>query len=363
MISIRDILEATGSTREDAERAATVIQAAFRGHYERMALNEAQGKVQWQRAVTNTLDILRKAGATQAEISAASRYVKFAYRSYYIRRNQRIDAPDTEEELKKDPRILETAEAIQAVAWMEMMYHDSGLTLEKANEAATVIQRAYKKYRMRKAGYDVQQLQSTKSMVVDAVLSSLHHKVFDRVTSREDIPEEYGTREELMMASTKIQMAFKEHLRMTRLSEQRYLEAAADEEEEFVEDEDTDSKFTTETEDVVITERSPDSEHHPLESEAKSEIEYTEEQLTEAEMDEQEASEVEITTELLPTSAEPQSELETEYPSEPELEEEAAEDQERGEETKEPEEEHKHEETEEEPNVAQETGTPGDAAE
>ncbi|KOC60569.1 hypothetical protein WH47_07732 [Habropoda laboriosa] len=141
MISIRSILEATGSTREEAERAATVIQAAFRGHYERMALNEAQGKIQWQRAVTNTLDILRKAGATQAEISKAARHVKFAYRGYYIRRNQRIDAPEADEEpLKKDERILEPAEAIQAVAWMEMMYHDSGLTLEKANEAASIIQ-------------------------------------------------------------------------------------------------------------------------------------------------------------------------------------------------------------------------------
>lgn len=47
---------------------------------------------------------------------------------------------ETEKELKKDSRILETVEAIQAVAWMEMMYNDSGLTMDKANEAATIIQ-------------------------------------------------------------------------------------------------------------------------------------------------------------------------------------------------------------------------------
>lgn len=51
-------------------------QAAFRGHYERMSLSEAQGKIQWQRAVVNTLDILKKAGATQAEIAKAARHVK-----------------------------------------------------------------------------------------------------------------------------------------------------------------------------------------------------------------------------------------------------------------------------------------------
>lgn len=47
---------------------------------------------------------------------------------------------DAEEEYEKDERILEPAEAIQAVAWMEMMYEDSGLTLEQANDAAIVIQ-------------------------------------------------------------------------------------------------------------------------------------------------------------------------------------------------------------------------------
>lgn len=48
---------------------------------------------------------------------------------------------ETDDELdRKDERILEPTEAIQAVAWMEMMYKDSGLTLERANEAASVIQ-------------------------------------------------------------------------------------------------------------------------------------------------------------------------------------------------------------------------------
>lgn len=45
-----------------------------------------------------------------------------------------------EEPLKMDERILEPVEAVQAVAWMEMMYNDSGLTLEKAHEAASIIQ-------------------------------------------------------------------------------------------------------------------------------------------------------------------------------------------------------------------------------
>lgn len=45
-----------------------------------------------------------------------------------------------DEPLKKDERLLEPVEAFQAVAWMDVMYEDSGLEMQKANEAATIIQ-------------------------------------------------------------------------------------------------------------------------------------------------------------------------------------------------------------------------------
>ncbi|XP_076664975.1 uncharacterized protein LOC143367235 [Andrena cerasifolii] len=376
MVSIRSILEATGSTRKDAQHAATVIQAAFRGHYERMALNEAQGKIQWQRAVTNTLDILKKAGATQAEISKAAKHIKvFAYRGYYARRNQKmgilifIFLADADEELdRKDERTLEPTEAIQAVAWMEMMYKDSGLTMERANDAASVIQGAYRRYRARRDSYDVQRLESTKSMVVEAILDTLRHRVFEKVTSRDDIPKEHGTREELIATSTKLRMAFKEHVRVSRISKEAHLEPGGmDEGEESLEEESEEDE-----EETLTTERSPTSDYPPLESEAKSEMEDTEEQLTEAETDEQIASEAEVTTENLPTSPEVQSEAEAEAEAEMETEAEAEdpmelelEDEAEGQAAKENEE-HQHEmaaEEEEEENVAQETGPAGDAAE
>ncbi|CAL7944824.1 unnamed protein product [Xylocopa violacea] len=300
MISIRSILEATGATREDAERAATVIQAAFRGHYERMVLNEAHGKVQWQRAVVNTLDILRKAGATQAEISKAARHVKFAYRGYYTRRNRRIDAPEAEEEpLKKDERILEPAEAIQAVAWMEMMYEDSGLTLEKANEAATVIQRAYKKYRTRRRCYDVQQLETTKSMVAEAVLDEVRHKIFEKVTSRKDIPEEYGTREEMMVASTKLQVAFKEHLKVSHIVEEDAETVEEEEKDEGIEKvEPMEPPSKPKYRPVELTEEESTEEEEEEEEEEEGEEEGEEDE--EEEVEELQVSEIEVTTATSP---------------------------------------------------------------
>nr|XP_012146626.1 PREDICTED: neurofilament light polypeptide-like isoform X1 [Megachile rotundata] len=264
-----------------------------------MVLNEAQGKVQWQRAVTNTLDILKKAGATQAEITKAVGHLKFAYRGYYTRRNQKIDAPGTEHEpLKADERILEPAEAIQAVAWMDMMYEDSGLTMEKANEAASIIQRAYKKYQARKRCYDVQKVESSKSMVVGAILDTLRHMVFERVTSRKDIPTEYGTRHEMMITSTKVELTFKEHLRKTRLSAESISQIGEmDEEEEEYEDE-------GEMEEVAVEE--PHAK--PQEPEARTETDYMEEQAEEE--DEVEAvSEAEV-AEHLPTTQESEAKAE-----------------------------------------------------
>ncbi|KAG7198042.1 hypothetical protein KM043_016267 [Ampulex compressa] len=206
-VSLRNILQATGATEEDAERAATIIQTAFRGHLERMALEESQGIIQWQKAVGNTLSILKKAGVSRTEITKATSLIKFAYSGYYTRRNRKIQHLDQElDEIDKDEAI----QTIQAVAWMEMMYEDSGLTMQRANEAALVIQ----------GSYDVQKLESTKSMVVEAILENLRLRLFKKVMSREDIPEEYGTRDDMIRDSLKLQTAFKDHLRRTRMSEE-----------------------------------------------------------------------------------------------------------------------------------------------
>lgn len=105
-ICIREILESTGTTWEQAENAASTIQAtvayfyiqgaeiliiinsdslnnddfffsfsfyqaAFRNHYEDMLAREARGEVQWQRAVVNTMSILRRAGVSQEEAAKA----------------------------------------------------------------------------------------------------------------------------------------------------------------------------------------------------------------------------------------------------------------------------------------------------
>jgi len=121
-VSLQSILQATGVPLEQAEKHATIIQVcvnyyakpyimkdslsrifmiflfifdvinqtAFRGHYERMLLNESRGIIQWQRAATRTLEILRKAGASQAEASKAAILIQATYRGYYTRRNLKM---------------------------------------------------------------------------------------------------------------------------------------------------------------------------------------------------------------------------------------------------------------------------------
>lgn len=63
----------------------------------------------------------------------------------------------------------------------------------------------------------MQQLETTSTMVADAVVDKVHQKIFEKITSRKDIPEEYGTREEMMYTSTKFQVALKEQMKISRL--------------------------------------------------------------------------------------------------------------------------------------------------
>ncbi|XP_025267270.1 abnormal spindle-like microcephaly-associated protein homolog [Camponotus floridanus] len=167
-ISLQNILRATGTPLKQAKKYAMIIQAAFRGHYERMLLNESRGMIQWQRAATKTLEILRKAGASQAEASKAAILIQATYRGYYTRRNLKMKmmAMQTQEEKEGDLDMIEPRDAIPAVAWLDMMYEESGLTEARANEAALIIQRAYRRYRQKKKK-KTPQIESIISMVAE----------------------------------------------------------------------------------------------------------------------------------------------------------------------------------------------------
>lgn len=49
-------------------------------------------------------------------------------------------ATQSQEEKEVDADMIEPRDAIPAVAWLDMMYEESGLTEEKANKAASIIQ-------------------------------------------------------------------------------------------------------------------------------------------------------------------------------------------------------------------------------
>ncbi|XP_012281676.1 uncharacterized protein LOC105700422 [Orussus abietinus] len=214
-ISIRNILEVTGTSWDDADRAATIIQKAFRGHYERMMLREAQGEIQWQRAVMNTLQILKKAGASQEEATDAAKLIQSAYRGYYTRRNIKMKLG---EEGEGKGKLLEPRTTIQAVAWLDMMYEDSGLTPERAHEAATVIQKAYRRYRQRRYSFAIEGTWSRRSLVAKAIVENIRQRVFDNILTRQDIPEEFGTKDNVADAVEKIHETYKERLRQMEIS-------------------------------------------------------------------------------------------------------------------------------------------------
>ncbi|KAL6435861.1 hypothetical protein ACFW04_005615 [Cataglyphis niger] len=244
-ISLQNILQATGTSLEQAEKSAVIIQAAFRGHYERMLLNESQGITQWQRAAMRTLEILRKAGASQAEASNAAILIQATYRGYYTRRNLKLKMMSTQEENTAEEDDVENEDTIkpkdtiQALAWLDMMSEESGLTQTRANEAATIIQRAYRRYRQRKNNYlsNNPRIESTRSMVAKAIVKSLHQKVFDEIMNRENIPTEFGSRKDLAKASEELQRTLKDRLMNVHIKKEE------NNEQEFVRPEVSESKL------------------------------------------------------------------------------------------------------------------------
>ncbi|KYN22958.1 PREDICTED: uncharacterized protein LOC108758743 [Trachymyrmex cornetzi] len=265
-VSLQSILQATEVPLEQAEKHATIIQAAFREHYERMLLNESRGMIQWQRAATRTLEILRKAGASQAEASKAAILIQATYRGYYTRRNLKMKTQtmqSQEEEKKSEVDMIEPKEDVQAVAWLDMMYEKSGLTSIRANEAASTIQKAYRRYRERKNN-SKSPVESTTSTVTEAILKNLHQKVFDEVLTRADIPAEFGNREDLTKAGEELQRAFKDRLTLARLT-QEY------DEEKFAYEEESDESFEKVVDSISVPEDWQEDREIEIESERDEE--------------------------------------------------------------------------------------------
>ncbi|XP_018054696.1 PREDICTED: uncharacterized protein LOC108691455 [Atta colombica] len=218
-ISLQSILQAMEIPLEQAEKHATIIQTAFHGHYERMLLNEPYGIIHWQGAATRTLEILRKVGASQAEASKATILIQATYRGYYTRKNLKMKMQAVQSQKEEKRSEVDMKVESKEDAWLNMMYKESGLTPMRADKAASIIQKAYRRYRERKNN-SKSPVESTKATVTEDILKNLNQKVFDEVMTRADIPAEFGNQEDLTKAGEELQRAFKNQLALVRLAQE-----------------------------------------------------------------------------------------------------------------------------------------------
>ncbi|KAL2713105.1 neurofilament medium polypeptide-like [Vespula squamosa] len=356
-ISLRDILEKTGFDMDQANKAATIIQTAFRGHYTKMRVAESQGKVQWQRALINTLNILKKAGVPQEEIIKSLPTIQVAYRGYYTNKNIRMkmdaDQEISKEEEKTHEPIVDPRETVQAVAWLEMIYEDSISSFEIMDEAARVIQRAYKRHRTRRTSvFSIQKVISSRSFVVEGILDILRQSAFDKIISRDDIPKELGTREDLKKAMELLKQIYKDRLRDAKVpTEEKYEEemetvpADAEKLDEMVEEEKMAKPSGTEDEEILVEDLTGEpievvEEQAERDKREEQEIEEEVEQEIEQEVEQEEEQERKIEEEEeVQQEKEEKEEEEEEVQQEKEEKEEEEEEQEKEEEREEQEEE------------------------
>ncbi|XP_011311661.1 uncharacterized protein [Fopius arisanus] len=217
-LTIRRIVEDAGVTLEVAERAAIIIQKAFLQHYKRITQSELTGEASWKLAIMSTIDILRKVGLSEREAMKTAQSIESKYQDYYTKgsRMKSYDAAKNEGNAKEN-EFSQTNESIQAVALLNMMYDDSGISGEQANRAATIIQRAFRKYRSRKNS-SLHPSVSTGTLAAREILDNLHQRIFDKVLSGEAIPDEFGTIQEIAKATEKLSNAYEERLDGSKLS-------------------------------------------------------------------------------------------------------------------------------------------------
>ncbi|KAL0111929.1 hypothetical protein PUN28_013264 [Cardiocondyla obscurior] len=225
-VPLQSILMATGVPLERKKHAA-IIQAAFRGYYEKTLLNEPRDIIQWQRPSARILEILRKTGASEA-----------TYRGYYTRRNLRMKTSkitgimqSREEEKGNKVDVIEPAKH-KEVTWLNTTYKESetsmtSLVSMRENEAAFIIQKAYRRYRQKRDNFGLSidkteqdQLKPTRLMTMEYILNNLHQKVFDEVMARTDIPVEFDNQENLTEIDETLERIFKNLSLRTFLAEE-----------------------------------------------------------------------------------------------------------------------------------------------
>ncbi|XP_034940712.1 uncharacterized protein [Chelonus insularis] len=143
-ISIQRILETTKTTREEAHEAAIIIQTAFRSYRERVLSHKAKKNgVQWQQEVANTREILRKTGISSKELG---------YHDNPLTRSRQMDLNKNgngrEEAIKNKYSGLE--ERIGSLTRFNVVHRNDGIDAKRLNQAAIIIQSAFREYQTRK---------------------------------------------------------------------------------------------------------------------------------------------------------------------------------------------------------------------
>ncbi|XP_044016511.1 uncharacterized protein LOC122857982 [Aphidius gifuensis] len=142
-LSIRKILESTGTSVDTANKAAIKIQSVFRGHCERLKIDKSKDEI----GATNTIEIQVK--STKKQIFETATSIPSAYCFCYCEKNVKINLQEDEKDEKKlrENGFARVKEGIQAVTGLNMIYDEYNVTLEQANRAAVIIQSAFRKYR------------------------------------------------------------------------------------------------------------------------------------------------------------------------------------------------------------------------
>lgn len=112
---VTDIIHEADIPEEYGEEAALIIQHAYRAFKERHTKEKELlfGMVDWRVAARSAIRLYRKTGVTHEEANRAATLIKAAYKGYYTRRVMKKILTESIE-LEKQKKILEIEESVES---------------------------------------------------------------------------------------------------------------------------------------------------------------------------------------------------------------------------------------------------------
>ncbi|XP_014300378.1 uncharacterized protein LOC106694238 [Microplitis demolitor] len=188
-------------------------ESAFRNYRQRMIDNVVNNKIPEQNATINRIESPRNSGDSSKEVKEVITLIKPAYQRYFSNESDKIEYK-VDERNEKNVVIKKEFSQLDKNIHASVSFNIIPKYRDKidvdANQAALIIQRAFRRHRTRRNLSKSKSSMSTNSVVVGAILNNLNSRIFEKILLRENISKKFHSQDKIARVSEQLRDAYKE---------------------------------------------------------------------------------------------------------------------------------------------------------